>query len=102
MAHEKDSTSRLYDAAMVVAGISEINAACRMKEQSPDRTFIVLEAHNAIGGTRNLFRYPGIRSDSDLYTFGFPFSPWTEDRAVADGPSIKRYATKTAATFGVD
>ncbi|KAL2352136.1 monooxygenase flavin-binding family protein-like protein [Cryomyces antarcticus] len=102
MAYEKDSTSRSYDVAIVGAGISGINAACRMKEQSPDRTFVILEARDAIGGTWDLFRYPGIRSDSDLYTFGFPFSPWTENRAIADGPSIKRYVTKTAATFGVD
>ncbi|KAK4977344.1 hypothetical protein LTR66_004926 [Elasticomyces elasticus] len=101
MVYAKD-TPNFYDVIIIGAGISGINAACRLQTQSPYRTFTILEARNALGGTWDLFRYPGIRSDSDLYTFGFPFSPWTENRAIADGPSIKRYLMKTAAKYGID
>ncbi|MDP9139928.1 MAG: NAD(P)/FAD-dependent oxidoreductase [Pseudomonadota bacterium] len=91
-----------YDVLILGAGISGIGAACHMKRMVPDKTFAILERRNAIGGTWDLFRYPGIRSDSDMYTFGFNFKPWTEPKILADGPSIKNYVEQTAAQYGVN
>lgn len=95
-------TRNSFDVIIIGAGISGINAAYRLQEQSPDRTYAILEARHAIGGTWDLFKYPGIRSDSDLHTFGFPFRPWTKENAIADGPSIKKYMEDTASQFGID
>ncbi|GAB7352662.1 hypothetical protein MBLNU459_g3027t1 [Dothideomycetes sp. NU459] len=102
MSRPDKSSENIFDVVIIGAGISGINAAYRLQEQAPDRTYTILEARHALGGTWDLFKYPGIRSDSDLHTFGFPFYPWTEERAIADGPSIKRYMETTAATFGID
>jgi monooxygenase len=90
------------DVLIVGAGISGIGAACRLKERCPGKSFLILEARDRIGGTWDLFRYPGIRSDSDMYTLGFPFRPWRGDRAIVDGPSIRAYVEETAREFGVD
>lgn len=87
---------------VVGAGLSGIGAACRLKTDCPGRTYAVLEARAASGGTWDLFRYPGVRSDSDMYTLGYPFRPWTEPEAIADGPEILRYLRDTAAAYGVD
>lgn len=84
------------------AGISGIGAACHLRRKCPSKTFAILERRDAIGGTWDLFRYPGIRSDSDMYTFGFNFRPWTEPKILADGPSIKKYVRETAEEYGVD
>lgn len=92
-----------YDIIIIGAGISGVNAAYRIQTQlPPGTTYTILEARDNMGGTWDLFKYPGIRSDSDLYTFGFPFRPWTKENAIADGPSIVQYIKDTAAEYGID
>ena len=90
-----------YDVVVIGAGLSGISAAYYLQEKCPERSFTVLEARAAIGGTWDLFKYPGIRSDSDMYTFGFSFNPWKNPQAIADGPSILRYINETADTFHI-
>ncbi|KAL9094569.1 MAG: hypothetical protein Q9165_003128 [Trypethelium subeluteriae] len=91
-----------WDVVIVGAGISGINSAYRIQTQLPDQSYTILEARDGIGGTWDLFKYPGIRSDSDLHTFGFPWRPWQEQRAIADGASIKKYVCETASLYGID
>ena len=91
-----------FDVVIVGAGLSGIGAAKHLQDRSPDRTYVVLEGRAAMGGTWDLFRYPGIRSDSDMYTLGYDFKPWKEAKAIADGPSILRYVHETAAENGID
>ncbi|KAK7510310.1 monooxygenase flavin-binding family protein-like protein [Phyllosticta citriasiana] len=99
---EKDTRTD-YDVIVVGAGISGINGAYRIQTQLPEGTsYAILEARDAIGGTWDLFKYPGIRSDSDLHTFGFPWRPWNEQRAIADGESIVNYVRESAAMYGID
>ncbi len=90
------------DVLIVGAGLSGIGAACHLVERRPGSSLLLLEAREASGGTWDLFRYPGIRSDSDMFTLGYRFRPWTEEKAIADGPSILRYVRETAAEYGVD
>lgn len=90
------------DVVVVGAGISGIGAAYHLATLCPDRTFTVLEARDDIGGTWDLFRYPGVRSDSDMHTLGYSFKPWTADRAIADGPAIMEYLRETVAENGLD
>jgi cation diffusion facilitator CzcD-associated flavoprotein CzcO len=90
------------DVVIVGAGVSGVGAACHLTRESPDRTYLVLERRQRMGGTWDLFRYPGIRSDSDMFTFGYNFRPWNETRVLADGSSIQKYVEKTAAEYGVD
>lgn len=90
------------DVVIVGAGISGINAAYRVQTELPGYSYTILEARGAIGGTWDLFRYPGIRSDSDLYTFGFPWRPWIDDNTIADGASIREYIAESAAVHGID
>ena len=90
------------DVVIVGAGLSGIGAAHHVLTSCPWATFAVFEARDAIGGTWDLFRYPGIRSDSDMFTLGYPFRPWTGERSIADGPSILRYIRETAAEDGTD
>ncbi len=85
-----------FDVGIVGAGLSGIGAAYHLKTACPGRTFAIFEGRDAIGGTWDLFRYPGIRSDSDMYTLGYAFKPWTEAKAIADGPSILNYVRETA------
>ena len=87
---------------IIGAGISGINFAYRLQTQNPELSFTILEGRDAIGGTWDLFKYPGIRSDSDLYTFGFPWRPWTEQKAIAEGPLIVNYVRESAAMYGID
>jgi monooxygenase len=94
--------SEYVDVVVVGAGISGIGAAYHLQELCPDRTFTVLEMRDDIGGTWDLFRYPGVRSDSDMHTLGFSFKPWIDDKAIADGPSIMRYLRETVREFGID
>ena len=90
------------DVLIVGAGLSGIGAAWRLQEQCPRRSYVILEGREALGGTWDLFRYPGIRSDSDMFTFGFPFRPWRGQQVLADGPSIRAYLADTAAEAGID
>lgn len=94
--------SERFDVVIVGAGLSGIGAACHLRRNCPDRTFAILESRDAIGGTWDLFRYPGIRSDSDMFTFGYSFEPWTEPKALADGPSIRAYVQATARKYDVE
>jgi monooxygenase len=87
---------------IVGAGLSGIGAACHLKRECPTKTFMILEARDAIGGTWDLFRYPGVRSDSDMYTLGYSFRPWTGSQAIGDGASIRDYVRHTAREYGVD
>jgi monooxygenase len=89
------------DVVVVGAGLSGIGAACRLQLECPERSYTILEARDAVGGTWDLFRYPGIRSDSDMFTLSYPFRPWRDAKAIADGPSILRYIEETAAEYGV-
>ena len=90
------------DVLIIGAGISGIGAAYRLKTRCPNKSFAILEGRSAIGGTWDLFRYPGIRSDSDMYTLGFPWSPWDGEKTVADGKDIRDYLVKTAREHGLD
>jgi len=90
-----------FDVLIIGAGISGIGAACHLKRELPRKSFAILERRTAVGGTWDLFRYPGIRSDSDMNTFGFSFRPWTETRVLSDGPSIKKYLEDTAREYDV-
>ena len=90
------------DVLIVGAGISGIGAACRLQESCPAKTFAVLEGRGAIGGTWDLFRFPGIRSDSDMFTLCFPFRPWKGSRMIVDGASIREYVEETAREYGID
>ncbi|KAI1922419.1 hypothetical protein LOZ66_000763 [Ophidiomyces ophidiicola] len=91
---QKSPDDGYADFVIVGAGISGINFAYRIQSSCPSLSYMILEARDAIGGTWDLFKYPGIRSDSDLYTFGFSWYPWTEDCAIADAESIRRYLAK--------
>jgi monooxygenase len=90
------------DVLIVGAGLSGIGAAHHLEERLPGRSYAILEARGAIGGTWDLFRYPGIRSDSDMHTLGYRFRPWTEEKAIADGPAILEYVRRTARERGID
>jgi len=90
------------DVLVVGAGLSGIDAGYHLQMRCPERTYAILEARDAIGGTWDLFRYPGIRSDSDMYTLGYAFEPWAGRQAMADGESILAYVRDTAATYGID
>ena len=87
---------------MIGAGISGIGAAYHLQVESPNRTYLILEGRADIGGTWDLFRYPGIRSDSDMHTLGFEFKPWNAEKSIADGPSIMAYLRETVAEYGID
>ncbi|MCW2971673.1 MAG: flavin-binding family monooxygenase [Solirubrobacterales bacterium] len=90
------------DVLIVGAGLSGVGAGYHLQENCPEKTFAILEARDCIGGTWDLFRYPGIRSDSDMYTLGYAFRPWREAKSIADGPSILRYVRETAAENAID
>jgi len=90
------------DVLIVGAGLSGVGAACRLRERRPGKTFAILESRDAIGGTWDLFRFPGIRSDSDMFTLCYPFRPWTGTQAIVDGASILDYVRQTAREHGVD
>ncbi|HEY2446394.1 MAG TPA: NAD(P)/FAD-dependent oxidoreductase [Rhizomicrobium sp.] len=91
-----------FDVLIVGAGLSGIGAAHHLQRRCPNKTYAILEGRSATGGTWDLFRYPGIRSDSDMYTMGYSFRPWTNPKAIADGPSILNYIRDTAKEAGID
>ncbi len=90
------------DVLVVGGGLSGVGAAAQLLERHPERTVALLEARDALGGTWDLFRYPGIRSDSDMFTFGYKWRPWKSDVALADGPLIREYIHTVAREYGVD
>ena len=94
--------SEHFDVVVVGAGISGIGAGFHLQSKCPDRSYCILERRANIGGTWDLFRYPGIRSDSDMFTLGFRFRPWTEGKAIADGPAILQYLKDTAREYEID
>jgi pyridoxal 5'-phosphate synthase glutaminase subunit Pdx2 len=94
--------SEHFDVLVIGAGISGIGAGYHLQSKCPTRTYAILEGRKSLGGTWDLFRYPGIRSDSDMYTLGYSFRPWTSPKAIADGPSILKYLQDTAAEYGID
>ncbi len=91
-----------FDILIIGAGLSGIGTACQVTAEFPHKTIAVLERRERMGGTWDLFRYPGIRSDSDMLTFGYKWRPWRELKVLADGPSIRQYIADTAAEYGVD
>ena len=90
------------DVIIVGAGLSGVGAACHLKMECPQKSFVILEGRDTMGGTWDLFRYPGVRSDSDMYTLGYPFRPWRDPRAIADGDAILSYIRQTAAEYEID
>jgi len=90
------------DVVVVGAGLSGIGAACHLRRECPDESVLVLEARDSPGGTWDLFRYPGVRSDSDMYTLAYDFAPWRSPRAIVDGAEILTYLQETARAYGVD
>jgi monooxygenase len=94
-------TQPFVDVLIIGAGLSGIGAAVHLSKKCPAKTYQIIEARGAIGGTWDLFRYPGVRSDSDMHTLGYNFKPWTEAKAIADGPSIRKYVRETADEHGV-
>ena len=95
-------SSEYFDVVIVGAGLSGIGAAHHLQDQCPGKSYVILEGRDAIGGTWDLFRFPGIRSDSDMHTLGYNFKPWRESKAIADGPSILKYVKETAAEEQID
>ncbi|MFO0606980.1 MAG: NAD(P)/FAD-dependent oxidoreductase [Polyangiales bacterium] len=91
-----------FDVIIIGAGLSGVGAAWHLQDKLPHKTYAILEGRERMGGTWDLFRYPGIRSDSDMYTLGYSFRPWTQAKAIADGPSILAYIRDTAREAGID
>jgi len=99
--NQTDTMGEHFDVLIIGAGLSGIGAAWRLQEQLPGRTYAILEGRDAIGGTWDLFRYPGVRSDSDMFTLSYPFRPWREPESIAPGDKIRRYIEETAAEGGI-
>jgi monooxygenase len=100
--HEQASAPDHVDVLIVGAGLSGIGAAYHLQDKLPGKSYAILEGRDSIGGTWDLFRYPGIRSDSDLHTLGYAFKPWTDEQSIADGPAILRYVRETARENGIE
>ncbi|MBO0721426.1 MAG: NAD(P)/FAD-dependent oxidoreductase [Blastocatellia bacterium] len=90
-----------FDVIIIGAGLSGIGAAVHLQKRCPGKTFVLLEGRDAIGGTWDLFRYPGVRSDSDMHTLGYNFKPWKNPRSIAEGPAIRAYVQETAREYGI-
>src|SRR5687768_18057100 len=90
------------DVVIVGAGLSGIGGACHLKRECPQKSFVILEGRERMGGTWDLFRYPGVRSDSDMYTLGYRFRSWRDGKAIADGPAILEYIRETASEYDLD
>ena len=94
--------TEFVDVVIVGAGISGISAAWHLQDRCPDKSYLILERRDNLGGTWDLFKYPGLRSDSDMYTLGFRFKPYTDEQAIAEGPSILNYLKEAASENGID
>src|SRR5215469_18294831 len=99
---EPAASSGHVDILIVGAGLSGIGAACRLQMQAPGSSYAIVEARDVSGGTWELFKYPGVRSDSDMFTLGFPFRPWDRPEAISGGGEILRYLREVAAEYGID
>jgi cation diffusion facilitator CzcD-associated flavoprotein CzcO len=99
---EQEVAEEYFDVVIVGAGLSGIGAAYHLQDKCPGKSYVILEGRDSLGGTWDLFRYPGIRSDSDMHTLGYNFKPWREAKAIADGPSILKYVRETAAENGIE
>ena len=97
-----DAVVEHVDVLVIGAGLSGIGAAYHLQTHCPNKRYAILEARSANGGTWDLFRYPGVRSDSDMFTLGYRFRPWLDQKAIADGPDILRYVRETASEYGID
>lgn len=95
-------SKNVYDVLLIGAGISGVNGAYRLQERHPELKYAILEGREQSGGTWALFKYPGLRSDSDLYTFGFPWRPWTSQKSIAEADLIIEYLRESAAMYGID
>jgi cation diffusion facilitator CzcD-associated flavoprotein CzcO len=95
-------TAEYFDVAIIGAGLSGIGAARHLQDKCPGKKYVILEGRDSMGGTWDLFRYPGIRSDSDMYTLGYNFKPWCEAKAIADGPTILDYIKEAASEGDID
>lgn len=91
-----------FDLLIIGAGLSGVGAGAHLRMECPEKTFSILEGRERSGGTWDLFRYPGVRSDSDMFTLGYSFRPWSDQKAIADGPSILRYIRDTAVEYDLD
>ena len=91
-----------FDIIIIGAGLSGIGAACHLKQNCPGKSFTILEARDVIGGTWDLFRYPGIRSDSDMFTLGYNFKPWTAETDIADGETVLNYIKEAAKEYNIE
>lgn len=101
MSSARTALPQHIDVLVVGAGLSGVDAAYRLQTESPDRSYLIVEARDDLGGTWDLFRYPGVRSDSDMFTLGYPFKPWKDAKSIADGEAILRYIRETADDFGI-
>lgn len=97
----REDAPQHFDVIVVGAGISGIGAGVYLQKNCPDKSYVILENRESFGGTWDLFRYPGIRSDSDMFTLGYAFKPWTAQKAIADGPLILKYLDETATEYGI-
>ena len=98
----KNSENQFLDVIILGAGISGIGAACHLSRNCPNKSFLILEGRNNLGGTWDLFKYPGIRSDSDMHTFSYKFNPWTNENTISDGKTILKYLNETSSKFDLD
>jgi cation diffusion facilitator CzcD-associated flavoprotein CzcO len=101
-AQERDEAVEHLDVIVIGAGLSGVGAGYHLQTECPQKSYAILEARDRLGGTWDLFRYPGIRSDSDMYTLGYSFKPWSSDKSIADGEDILAYVRETAAENGID
>src|SRR5258708_5086585 len=101
-AREDNMKNENVDGVIGGAGVAGIGAGFHLQQKCPGKNFVILEGRDCIGGTWDLFRYPGIRSDSDMFTLGYSFKPWTEPKAIADGARILNYVRETATENGID
>src|SRR5690242_9187256 len=99
---ERVDSPEHVDVLIIGAGLSGIGAGHQLASTFPDKTFTILESRDRLGGTWDLFRYPGVRSDSDMHTLGYRWRPWTKAKSIADGPSILEYLQETARENGVE